>query len=81
MNKTTVLSCHRYLINTGVEKILQLNIYIYNNIEHQMSVSKSKCWYSSNCSHFLKCAVPLKKHFVTNLNKFLQVVETTVATM
>ncbi len=24
-----------------------------------MSLSKSKCWYSSNCLHFKKCAVPL----------------------
>ncbi len=24
-----------------------------------MSLSKSKCWYSDNCLHFLKCAVPL----------------------
>ncbi len=25
-----------------------------------MSLSKSKCWYTNNCLHFLKCAVPLK---------------------
>jgi len=24
-----------------------------------MSLSKSKCWFSNNCLHFLKCAVPL----------------------
>jgi hypothetical protein len=24
-----------------------------------MSLSKSKCWYSNDCLHFLKCAVPL----------------------
>ncbi len=24
-----------------------------------MSPSQSKCWYSKNCLHFLKCAVPL----------------------
>jgi hypothetical protein len=24
-----------------------------------MSLNKSKCWYSNNCLHFLKCAVPL----------------------
>ncbi len=23
-----------------------------------MSLSKSKCWYSNNCLHFLKCAIP-----------------------
>jgi hypothetical protein len=23
-----------------------------------MSLSKSKCWYSNNCLHFLKCGVP-----------------------
>ncbi len=27
--------------------------------KHQMSLSKSKCWYSNDCLHFLKCAVPL----------------------
>ncbi len=26
-----------------------------------MSLSKSKCWYSSNCLYFQKCAVPLQK--------------------
>ncbi len=31
-----------------------------SNFDHQMSPSKSKCWYSNNCLHFLKCAVPLK---------------------
>ncbi len=31
------------------------------NFDHQMSLSKSKCWYSYNCLHFLKRAVPLKK--------------------
>jgi hypothetical protein len=25
-----------------------------------MSLSKSKCWYSNNFLHFLKCTVPLK---------------------
>ncbi len=25
-----------------------------------MSLSKSKCWYSNNSLHFLKCAVPLR---------------------
>jgi len=24
-----------------------------------MSLSESKCWYSNNCLHFFKCAVPL----------------------
>jgi hypothetical protein len=27
--------------------------------DHQMSLSKSKCWYSNNCLHFVKRAVPL----------------------
>ena len=31
------------------------------NFDHQMSLSKSKCWYSNNCLHFLKGAVPLKR--------------------
>ncbi len=29
------------------------------NFDHQMSLSKSKCLYSNNCLHFLKCPVPL----------------------
>ncbi len=56
--KATVLNCHKCLINTGVEKI-ELHLNIFNNFEQQMSLSKSKCLYSYNCLHFLKCAVPL----------------------
>ncbi len=26
-----------------------------------MSLSKSKCWYSNNCLHFIKLAVPQNK--------------------
>ncbi len=33
------------------------------NFDHQMSLSMSKCWYSNNCLHFLKCAVPLMSYF------------------
>jgi hypothetical protein len=29
------------------------------NFDHQMYLSESKCWFSNNCSHFLKRAVPL----------------------
>ncbi len=45
--KTTLFSCHRCLISTGVEKIKQ-HLNIDQNFDHQMSLSKSKCWYSSN---------------------------------
>jgi len=63
--KTTVLNCHRHLSNTGVEKNkLHLNIDL--NFDHQMSLSKSKCWYWNNCLQFLKCAVSL---MVTLLNR------------
>ncbi len=55
--KTTGLSCHRYLINTGVEKNEQ-HLNIDQNFDHQMSLSKSKYWYSHNCLHFFKHAVP-----------------------
>jgi hypothetical protein len=58
--KTAVLSCHRFLINTGVEKNEQ-HLNMDSNFDHQMSLSKSKCWYSNKCLDFLKCAVPLKK--------------------
>ena len=30
------------------------------NFDHQLSLSKSKCWYSNSCLHFLKRAVPFK---------------------
>jgi hypothetical protein len=56
--KTAVLSCRRCPIKTGVEKINN-SLLIYNNFNHQMSLSKSKFWYSNNCSHFSKRVVPL----------------------
>jgi len=56
--KTTVFSCHRCLINTGVEK--KWTTFIYRlELWPQMSLSKSKCWYSNNCLHFVRRAVPL----------------------
>jgi len=42
--KTTVISYHRCLINTGVEKMEQHLNKDYN-FDHQMSLSKSKCCY------------------------------------
>ncbi len=30
-----------------------------SNYDHQMYLSKSKCWYSNNCLDFLKRVVPL----------------------
>jgi hypothetical protein len=32
-----------------------------------MSLSKSKCWYSNNCLHFLKCAVPLEAKLLVTI--------------
>ncbi len=57
--KTIVLSCHRCLINIGVEK---MNKILHLNFDHHMSLSKSKCWYLNNCFHFLKRAAPFFKH-------------------
>jgi hypothetical protein len=34
----------------------------------QMFLSKSKCWYSSNCLHCLKCAVPLAGMYIPGLH-------------
>ncbi len=31
-----------------------------------MSLSKSKCWYSNSCLHFLKCAVPIDIKSIQN---------------
>jgi hypothetical protein len=56
--KTSDLNCHRCLINTGVEKNkLLLNIDF--NFDHQMSLTKSKCWYSNNSLHFfiVRCSI------------------------
>ena len=60
--KTAVLSCHRLLINSGVEKNEQ-HLNMDQNFDHQMSLSKSKCLYSNNCLCFLEGAVPLKMYF------------------
>ncbi len=48
--KTNVLRCHRCLINTGVEK---MNINMFENFDHQMPLSKRKCWYSNNGTNAL----------------------------
>jgi hypothetical protein len=56
--KATVSSCYRCQINTGVEKN-ELHLNIDLNFEHQMSLSKSKHWYSDNCLQFRRRAVPL----------------------
>ncbi len=45
-SKANVLSCHRCLINAGIEKNTHLNIDY--NVDHQMSLSNSKCWYSND---------------------------------
>ncbi len=41
---------------------MELQLNIDYNFDHQMSLSKSKCWYSNNCLHFLKCVVPLSSY-------------------
>jgi hypothetical protein len=38
----------------------ELHLNVDLNFDPQMSLSKGKSWYSNNCLHFLKCAVPLK---------------------
>ncbi len=39
-----------------------------------MSLSKSKCWYSNNCLHFLKRVVPLKHiYWIMKFNKITKV--------
>jgi hypothetical protein len=37
-----------------------------------MSLSESKCWYSNNCLHFLKCAVPLFKDGGRKLGRYFE---------
>jgi hypothetical protein len=52
--KTIVYSCHRCLINTGIEKIEQhLNIDHY--FDHQMSLSERKFGLSTTVYVFSKC--------------------------
>jgi hypothetical protein len=57
--KTAVLSYHRFLISYGVEKWTTFKYGF--ELDHQMSLNKSKCWYSNNCLHFLKRTVPLQE--------------------
>ncbi len=47
----------QHTLDTNAGK--QLHINIDYNFDHQMSLSKSKCWYSNNCLHFIMCALPL----------------------
>ncbi len=56
--KTIVLSRHRCLINTGVEKNEQHLNKDYN-LDQKMYLSKSKCWYSNNKLYVFKHAVQL----------------------
>ncbi len=49
--KTTVISCHICLINTGVEKNEQ-HLNVDYNFDRPMSASRSKFSYSNNCLHF-----------------------------
>ncbi len=35
-----------------------------------MSLSKSKCWYSNNCLHFLKCVVQLLCIAYSDVNSY-----------
>ncbi len=51
--KTTVLCCHRCLISNEFEKN-ELRLNLDQNFEHQMSLSKSKCWYSNKFTFFFK---------------------------
>jgi len=37
----------------------ELPLNIDWDFDHQMSLSKSKCWYSRNCLHFFKACFPL----------------------
>ncbi len=57
------------------------HLNIYQDFDPQMSLSKSKFWYSNNCLHFLKCAVPQKSTSLCNseiriqmasLNRYLE---------
>ncbi len=57
--KTIVLICHSCLINTRIEKN-ERHLQTGKNFDHQIPLSKIKCWYSHNCSHFLKLAVPFE---------------------
>ena len=43
-----------------------------------MSLTKSKCWYSNNCLHFLKHAVPLEKVGVILVEFFIETSQTSI---
>jgi len=58
MHETTVLSCHRCLINTGVEKNEQ-HLNIDYNFDHQMSQVRVNFGIQTIVLQFLKRVVPL----------------------
>ena len=65
----------RYL-NIRQFKKGQTFLTIDQNFDHQMSLSKSKCWYSNNCLHFVNRAVsftsPCSHLTVLHLQNFEQ---------
>ncbi len=69
---TTVLSCHRCLINPVLKNEQHFNIE--QNFDHQMSLSKSKCLYSNICLHFLKHQPCYEKGFQNQKSKLLKIV-------
>ncbi len=57
-------TCRQY---AQLSSLYYLDVYDYK-FDHQMSLSKSKCWHSNNGLHFLKHTVPFR---ALNLVKFL----------
>jgi len=60
MQENNCLKLPRMSDHHWCKKIKLATFNIDLNFDYQMSLRNSKCRYSNNCLHFLKCAVPLK---------------------
>ncbi len=80
--KTTVLSSHRCLNSSGVEKMNKI-LNIDQNFDHQMYLSKMKYWYSNNRTTHIRhqckktivliCHRCLNNSGVEKMNKILNI--------
>ncbi len=61
IKKLKLSACYHFkgIINTKLVLKKWTTFKYRLELNHQISLSKSKCWYSNNCLHFLKRVIPL----------------------
>jgi hypothetical protein len=73
MQESAVLSCHRFLINSGVEKRTAFKYGLEFNVYLMSYLGRSKCWYLNSSLPFSKCLIHLqgglsdKKYIFNNI--------------